>query len=163
MEDRNLYAPPAAVVADPVGTRSTRPREITWAIILMWAWAATYLAAALPSIAVEFINGGMNIFFILGWLLLPVGVPAVIMGWITDRIGAGRRWARILACVLIGVYLLDTARQWPILLGQLTSTAPFNGISAPPWISLVARLLLAVGTVILLFTPRANQWFKEEA
>lgn len=160
MEDRNLYAPPAAAVADPVGTRATRPREITWAIILAWAWGGTYLASALPSMAVEFINDGVSIFYILGWLIVPIGIPAAFIAWITDRIGAGRRWARILACVLIGIYLVNTIRQWPTLLGQLTDKLPLTALLR---ISLLARLMLAVGTVILLFTPRANQWFKEEA
>jgi len=163
MEDRNLYAPPGAAVADPVGTRATRPKEITWAIILMWAWAATYLAAALPSMAVEFINGGANIFYVLGWLIVPIGIPAAFIAWITDRIGAGRRWARILAYVLIGIYLVNTIRQWPALLNPLTDKTPLDSLPGLLWISLLARLMLAVGTVTLLSAPRASQWFKAEA
>lgn len=91
MDDRNLYAPPTAAVADPVETRGKRPREITWAIILVWAWAATYLASDLPSIAVEFINGSIDVFYILGWLIGPVGIPAAAIAWITDRIQRHQR------------------------------------------------------------------------
>ena len=163
MEDRNLYAPPAAAVADPVGTRTTRPKEITWAIILTWAWAATYLVSALPSLAVEFINGGRSIFYILGWMILPVGIPAAFLAWITDRIGAGRRWARIVACVLIGACAVETVKQWPALLDPLTGKNPLTGLTALLWISSLVRLALAVGTVTLLFTPRANKWFRQEA
>jgi MFS family permease len=161
MEHRNLYAPPAAAVADPVGIRATRPKEITWAIILIWVWAATYLTSVLPPMAAEFLNGGLSIFFILGWLIVPIGIPALIVAWITDRIGAGRRWARILACLLIGIYLVNTLRQWPVLLHPITGIQPLSSLSNLVWISLLARLTLAVGTMTLLFTPRANQWFKE--
>ena len=38
--ERNLYSPPAAPVADPVETeeaKGERPKEVTWALRLLWA------------------------------------------------------------------------------------------------------------------------------
>lgn len=163
MDDRNLYAPPAAAVTDPVEARTQRPREVTWAIVLIWIWLATNASLALP-IAVEVINGSLNLFGILAIVAIPIGIPVATVAWITNRIGEGRRWARILTSVCFGVGLISLAGEWRDFLQDLHAgelQAAF--LRSLLWTTRLIKLLLSVATVVLLFTPRANRWFKAQA
>ena len=149
--DRNLYAPPAAEVADAVKARKKRPREVTWAIILIWGWLVMEGADTLLSSILELVNTSFEIVGILLLVVLPAAVPVIIVAWINSRIGAGRRWARILAGVLLGASEVYTLKQ--------SHFFPLQGKIAFVSTSQLISLLLAMITLSLLFAPRANHWF----
>lgn len=163
MDDRNLYAPLAAAVTDPVEPRTQRPKEVTWAIVLIWIWLATNASLYLP-LAIEVFNESLNVFGILALVAIPIGTPVVAVAWITNRIGAGRRWARILTSVCFGVGLISLAGEWRDFLQDIHAgelQAAF--VRSLLWTTRLIKLLLSVATVVLLFTRRANLWFKTQA
>jgi hypothetical protein len=157
--DRNPYAPPAAAVADPIKVREKRPREVIWAMILVWAWLVMSMADSVLSIAIGAFNTSLNVISMLLLVALPIGIPAIIVAWINGRIGAGHRWARILTSVGLGASVVHTAQQWHVYLAILAGKMPLTFFRT----SQLLALLLAAITVALLFTPRANRWFKPKA
>jgi hypothetical protein len=89
---------------------------------------------------------------------LGVGIRIVVAAWINSRIGLGRNWARILATILFALSAIYLATQWRNFI------ALFNGEAALAYTAVsVIKVGINIATVVLLFTPRANRWFKAMA
>ena len=66
--DRNLYAPPAATVADPVEVAVDRPKEVTWAMYCIWVSVAIGVAETLWPAAIPLLN--LPAFGMVGFLAI---------------------------------------------------------------------------------------------
>lgn len=159
MDDRNPYAPPASLVSDPTLVGPKPPMVVTGAIAMIWAWLIIGLATLFLPSAVAFINRPYAIIAIAISAAILLGIPILIVTWLTARIGAGRSWARILVCVALAVgagYLRDERATLLFLFQGKISMALI-------WTSQFAKLLLSIITIVLLFTPAANRWFAARA
>lgn len=156
--DRNLYAPPAAAVADPVEVKAERPKEVTWAMNLIWAALVIGTAAGLLSMATTlFTASPFGTSATVAVVAIGVGVRIVITVWVNTRIALGRNWMRILLAVLFASGVVYFAVEWRAYANLLTGKAPLF------FMATLVRSLLNVATMVLLFTPRANRWFKAMA
>ena len=146
--ERNLYSPPAAPVADPVETeaaKAERPKEVTWALRLLWA---SFVLGGIELIQQRFLRVSLVL------VLLTSGIPYVIVGWILYKIGRGRHWARVTYLVLWLFGIVSMLLFWRVY------AANFDGKHSMTAVTRVAETLLdAVGNV-LLFVPAANRWFR---
>src|SRR5581483_2962929 len=159
MDDRNLYAPPAAAVADPVVATAARPKEVTWAMICIWAWLAVTIAQGVLPAAISLINVSFGIIEILILFVVRIGVPAIITVWINSNIAQGRSWPRIVVALLFGIGLVYRAVQLKSYLLLISGTAAYTTLASLQFIKLPLGTIAAV----LLFLPRANRWFKERS
>jgi hypothetical protein len=146
--ERNLYAPPAAPVADPMEPVQDRPPEVTWAVRLYWASLAAgffvELSQSLPQLSLGFL-----IFFIA-----TRGVRYLISVWILLQIATGRNWARLIFVVVLALGLGYTAYNWQIYAVGFGGRYPVHATAS------IAKVVLDIGVACLLFMPRANRWFK---
>jgi hypothetical protein len=144
----NRYAPPAAKVADFIGTIPERPIEVTRAVQLCWL----SIAIAMPAVADDFILGmekGRGNYFAISFWVTNVIILAFAT-WVIVSIGRGRRWARI-------VYAVMTLASVVFMATSLTDEF------LRPWYSWMASLLttlLDMVIVVLLFLPLSNAWFR---
>ena len=156
--DRNLYAPPAAAVADPVEVKAERPKEVTWAMNFIWAALVVGTAAGLLSMAATlFTTSPFGMTGTVVVVAIGIGVRIVITVWVNTRIALGRNWMRILLAVLFASGVIYFAVEWRAYANLLTGKAPLF------FIATIVKSLLNVTTMVLLFTPRANRWFKAMA
>jgi hypothetical protein len=146
--DRNLYAPPAADVADPVEPKAERPLEVIWAVRLLWTSLAVGIATVIGPYLLTISPG------LLLYLLFAGGARYVISIWILLKIDGGRNWARIVFLVVLVAGLGYTALQWQTYAPLFKGKQP---LTEAAWI---AKTLLDSGAACLLFMPRANRWFK---
>jgi hypothetical protein len=146
--ERNLYAPPAAPVADPTEIRQHRPKLVEWAVWSLWVSVAIGIVTPVLQYTVLFTVGSV--------LLVLVGnvIRYTLAGWIIIRIGQGRHWARILLVLWDTVGLVSIAYQWQ-------AYRDFY-LARPMWLGAAAatKLVLDYTAAVLLFTPPANRWFK---
>jgi hypothetical protein len=146
--ERNLYAPPAAPVADPVETRSERPRQVGWAVWLLWiSLAGALISSTLDSISL----------FTFGGVLMPLisrAIRYLVTAWINIKVAEGRNWARILVLLWTLAAVVMVAYEWRSTLEILARHSLTEVLDA-------VKLLLDCTTVVLLFTPAANRWFKQ--
>jgi hypothetical protein len=145
--ERNLYAPPAAAVADPVAPREERPLEVTRAVRLLWISLAIGVIGLLARY-LEFSIGSIV------YLLIGEGARCLILTWIILKIAAGRNWARIVVLVALLASLGRTTFNWHYYAQFFTGAHPLTALE------LAAKALLDLGAACLLFMPRANRWFK---
>ena len=111
--DRNLYAPPAAAVADPVEVKAERPKEVTWAMNFIWAALVIGTAAGLLSVATTlFIASPFGMTGTVVVVAIGIGVRIVITVWVNTRIALGRNWMRILLAVLFASGVIYFAVEW---------------------------------------------------
>lgn len=148
--ERNLYAPPATPVADPVEPpeEGARPRTVAWAMWLLWvSFAIGLLASVLQS---------MTLFTSYAALisLLSSGIRHIFTALVNIKISQGRNWARILILVWMLAALASVAFQWRAYPGLLRADS-LN------WVPATAKFLLDCTALVLLFTPAANRWFKQ--
>lgn len=145
--ERNPYAPPGSNVADPVETRSERPKEVTLAVRLLWA-------SFFIGITGVFLRPAQQVPFIA---ILIVSVLAFgFWAWVITCIGNGRNWARILFFVLVGFGLVFAVLFLSATLA-LYRDRPFNGFLA------ALNYALEIYTLYLLLTAPAREWFKQPA
>ncbi len=147
--ERNLYAPPAAAVADPVETRAPQPLEVVWALRLLWTSLAVGIVTALAPVLLQ-ISVGLLIYFII------VGAARYVISiWIILRIRGGHNWARILYFIVLAAGLGYTAFSWRQ--GYLLSLVGKQPLAAA---AAAIKSLLDIGAACLLLMPRASRWFK---
>ena len=147
--ERNLYAPPAAPVADPLESLEDRPARVAWALWLLWVSVAIGVIAPILQFTVLF--SFSTVIYMLAVNLVRNAVAA----WLILKTGERRNWARILvlAWVLVGIGLI--AYRWQVYIGRFKASSL---LGAAAWIS---KLALDWTAVVLLFTPTANRWFKQ--
>lgn len=147
----NPYAPPKAVVADPVidPAARNRPPEVTLAARLLWVALALGAFNAIVDSARLATAGSVSPYFVVGSVagsLLVLG----LLAWLTHRIAHGRNWARI-------VFLLMFVMGIPIFLLQLPAmfaTSVFaTAISA-------AISVLQMIALYLVFLGAGSHWFR---
>jgi hypothetical protein len=146
--ERNLYAPPAAAVADPVAPREERPLEVVWALRLLWASLVVGVVTVVGPYLLEISVG------LLIYLVIAGGARYVISVWVILRIAGGHNWARILYLVVLVAGFAYVALNWQ---GYARLFAFNQPLASASWI---AKTLLDIAAACLLFMPRANRWFK---
>lgn len=146
--ERNLYAPPAAPVADPVIAREARPLEVVWALRLLWTSLAVGVATMVGQYVLDLSFG------LLIYLIIAGGARYVISVWVVLRIAGGHNWARILYLIVLVAGLGYAAVNWETYAALLTFKYPLASTSS------IAKTALDIGAGCLLFMPRANRWFK---
>ncbi len=146
--ERNLYAPPAAPVADPVEPPRERPVEVAWAVRLLWASLVAgflvELSQSLPQIS-------------LGYLILFIATRSVrylISVWILLKIAAGRNWARLIFVAILVLGVGYTAYNWRVYVVGFSGRYPVHATAS------IAKALLDIAAACLLFMPGASRWFK---
>ena len=147
--ERNLYAPPAAPVADPLESLEDRPARVAWAVWLLWVSVAIGVIAPILQFTVLF--SFSTVIYMLAVNLVRNAVAA----WLILKTGERRNWARILVLVwvLLGVGLI--VYRWQVYIGSFKASSL---LGAATW---VTKLALDCTAVALLFTPAANRWFKQ--
>jgi hypothetical protein len=149
--ERNLYAPPAAPVADPVEApedRGRRPIEVTWAVRLLWASLAVGVVGQLWQYLLRLPFGYLII------LLVALAIRCVISVWVLYRIANGRNWARLVLLAILLLGLAYIGYNWRVY------AAIFNGTLNEALVSTITKTILDIGATGLLFTPAANRWFR---
>ncbi len=148
--ERNLYSPPAAPVADPVETEEAqgeRPKEVIWALRLLWA---SFVLSGIELLQQRFLRESLVM------VLLTSGIPFVIVGWILYKTGRGRHWARVTYLVLWLLSIVNMFLFWRVY------AANFDGKHSMTAVNTVAQTLLGVVGSVLLLVPAANRWFRHQ-
>jgi hypothetical protein len=141
----NPYAPPTTEVADisPMN-KWPQPRQVYWAVALLWVSLLLGLLAIVLAIERE---GGDTA--ILAWVLGFQLVFVVLAAYLNVCIYRGRNWARITFLVLFFISLVIVVF-----------------VPNPPEFTLAERVtdvvavLLDMVAAVLLFTKPGSLWFK---
>ena len=142
-----LYAPPKALVSDPVDERALRhkPLQVRRAATMLWgAWA-------IGVVNLLFQPGMTRPVGWIGWLILAAIFAFLIL--LTASISAGHNWARITFLVLFLIGVLPYLG----LVRQIFAASALFGL-----LSLVQQLL-QVTAMFLVFTPPGSLWFRKRA
>jgi hypothetical protein len=151
--ERNPYAPPVSVVADPAEARGQRPKEVTRAIQVLWI---SLIVGAVSSILFLGLNssGGEQLILLIG-----TGIALGFRAWIIAKIAKGRNWARILFLVFLILGLAFVV--FSVLAMPVTQTMyraqPMRGVLT------LVNYALEIYTAYLLLTAPAREWFKQPA
>ena len=146
--NHNPYAPPKAVVADPVIDPApfSRPHEVTLAARLLWvALALGALNFMVDSVRAA--SGGSLPLAAVVISLLTLG----LLGWLTQKIAHGRNWARI-------VFLIMFVAGVPIFFSQLPAMLERSVFATA--ISSVAISVLQIVALYLVFIGVGARWFR---
>ena len=157
-EVRNPYAAPDAVVADVAVPDAVPPenKHVKWACIVLWCSLAITLIALpvtvrqQPAVVSDTFGwGGTLATGIIGAVL-----AALIIWWVTAKLGAGRNWMRLLVTVFYGFSTLISPFAWA---ASETAAQSF----ATPFIGTLTILsyITNVATLVLVNTPSAREWF----
>jgi hypothetical protein len=143
--DRNPYSPPQTEVREAVEPAAgPRPRQVTWAVRLLWAeFALSILDFALGGYLKP---AGFNFFADLVGSVVTLPLEALVI----YKIGHGRNWARhvALAAVLLSILLwYGAAREG-------------NAGDAVTVIMGALELMLDAVALFLIFGNPGRQWFK---
>ena len=145
----NPYSPPIAPVADAaLVPKMPRPWQVAVAVCLVWlSMLISAVGIAIEPSSLDIGDVGLMIYALfaaaaLGLFLLVIFASVCI--------ASGQRWARIIYSALVVLSLLDVyshtakvfANSWTLGAFDLLGTA------------------VDVTTVILMFTPPANAWFR---
>lgn len=148
---RNPYAPPAAPVNEVVveSPPPKRPWPVTWAVLL----GMLSLAAGTPDLVLDILSEDPEQPVDELYPTLMFGFLALILGLIVFlliMISRGHNWARIVYTVLAALGIVMAFFDLPASF-QL---AWYYGVLY------LLTTLLDVATVILLFLPLSNAWFR---
>lgn len=147
----NPYAPPKALVDDPVLSQPTmeRPRQV---VIAIWLAAIGYgLGLLVMSLSWDYYSKLQSMGMFIGSQLFSL----TIMVWIYYKIYVGRNWARIVLLVfsiLGGLAILNRA------VVDLLAAAPTIAK-----VQMYVGLGLNAAILWLLFFSPARQWFRRSA
>jgi hypothetical protein len=122
------------------GIMLTRPREVVWAVSLLWL-----------SLALWFFTSVVN------WAYGGNSSPDVILflmdAFIIWKISQRKSWARILFLILV----LGGALLFLIFARTVRTAIPW---SVPLALVFILQNLIQIAALILLFTRPATKWFK---
>ena len=146
----NPYAPPKAVVADPVidPAARSRPREVTLAARLLWVALALGAFNAVVDSARLASSGSVPPYFLVGSVAGSLLVLCVL-AWLTNRIAHGRNWARIVFLVMFVIGIPIFLLQLPVM---FASSVFATAVSAT--ISVLQMIAL-----YLVFLGAGSYWF----
>lgn len=165
--ERNVYAPPAAAVSDPVEIREKPPWTVVWARILVWVSLAISVGELGIAQVASVVNSPAFLpIAILSIILSPIGIRSIVVAWLNIRMGQARNWARITLLIVFVLGFIYVATQWQLsaVFEWRNLTRTVMGKTTATWLLLIiAQALLEVGALVLLFTPRANRWFRAPA
>lgn len=144
---RNPYAPPKAVVAEPLeGELTMAPPPVKTAMKLLWtSFALTFVEVALDWTA---LTAEIAQLFFAIWLALA----SLLQVWIFLNIARGRNWARITWLVIFAITLPFSFIDLPELAQRVPVAAGLTLID----------LFLVVYSFYLLFFP-GRGWFRKHA
>ena len=142
-----MYAPPKALVSDPVAERSDRrkPREIHCAAMMLWGALAIGVFNLLFQPGLETTRGAW-----IGWLIVAATFGFFIL--LTVAISAGHNWARITFLVLFLIGVLP----YLAALRQIFAHSEAFGLLG------VLQQLHQLGAMLLVFTRPGSIWFRKE-
>ena len=147
MSDDPRYAPPAAIVGDPVEAPQAVPQRVRRAVMLLW----TSMALAVPVCALEisrnpeYGEGG-----VLVAMLIVYALMFAFTALLNVKVYRGRNWARVttFVFVLIGAYFTFS---------PVEDSLPSSVIES---VLNLFCLVLECIAVYWLFTPPGTDWFK---
>jgi len=145
--NHNPYAPPKAVVADPVIDPApfSRPHEVTLAARLLWvALALGALSFMVDSVRAA--SGGSLPLAAVVISLLTLG----LLGWLTHKIAHGRNWARIVFLIMFVVGVPIFFLQLPAMLERSVFATAIS----------VAISILQIVALYLVFIGVGARWFR---
>jgi hypothetical protein len=149
MNDQSPYSPPASKVADrDVDSRPAKPRQIEWAVKLLWFdLAIAVLILGLQYSRGEYSGGSP------GASAIAVGFLAALFAisvWVILAIDRGRNWGRVvqlLFVVLAAIFLF------------MPSDEP-NRATVVEYLLELVSLAIEVVAIILVFTRPGALWFR---
>jgi hypothetical protein len=155
--ERNPYAPPQAVVADPriEYDLSTRPREVNVAVKLLWIGFALGVLASLLNWQYAIAKTSW-LYFVLGQAFgVAIGV------WFIHKIATGRNWMRILFLIfmIIAVVGLLAALLWAPLREVYAEAFTRNSFIALR----IVPYVLQLAALVLVYTRPARIWFTQQS
>jgi hypothetical protein len=146
MSDESPYTPPASKVSDVASADEQRPkpREVVWAVKLLWIDVLLALPAAYLSFARSESQDGAGVIWVMFTAMLFALAVAVIVN--LDR---GHHWARIAQLVLFGLFL--------VMLATVTEVA----VPPSPLETLLeyASVVLEAVALYFVFTRPGAEWF----
>lgn len=150
----NPYAPPAAVVADPESSVSLeRPPIVVLAVRLLWTGFGISVATSIFGLFV--LPATVPVALVVVMTLIGLGVAFAISYAVFSAAWRGRGWARWVIAVLVVLALGVVTLMFTVM-----PRAP-----AFPWhttASFCIRIALYITALILLFTPTASAWYREQ-
>ena len=151
----NPYAPPATTVADPEAPVSLeRPSIVVLAVRLLWTGFAISAVTSLYGLFV--LPAGVPVAIVVAMTLIGLAVAAGISYAIFTAVWRGRGWARWVIAVLVVLALVVVV----LLFGLMPR------VRAIPWqtaASFCIRMALYITALVMLFTPTASAWYRENA
>jgi uncharacterized membrane protein YhaH (DUF805 family) len=143
--NKNSYAPPASKVADiPPMNKGPLPRQVYWAVALVWVT----LLLGLPALVLSVERTVGDTAMLAGVLVFQLLILALV-AYMNVCISRGRNWARFafLVLTLIGLVVL-------VLVPNPPEFTLYERV-----ISILSELIDMV-VLVLLFTKPGSLWFK---
>ena len=150
MAIENPYAPPKSnVVTGPRREVETKPRQVTYAVWLLWI--SILLSIPTSIFELERIQDGSPLIeaSVASAFILVYGLEVAL----ALLIGRGRNWARITFLVLVALSFASVLPGLPVVLAYPVSQVALNA----------AILAAELAAIYLLFTPPGSRWFRELA
>lgn len=161
---KNVYAPPAAPVADPGPEQLiVRPRQI---IVAAWLlWIAASLGAVMSFVNFFALDTPVTLQQIMSWILMWI-IVLTVNGWIIYCITLGKNWARIFKLITSGFSLTGLMMIVVMKNTQLeVYSRYFQVFEKQPSISQAIswfNTILLLVIMWLLFTKPGSEWFRRK-
>ncbi len=150
--NRNPYSPPAARVSDPVV--SSVPRVVRWtvwinvAILIFNPIIGAFDGTLMPTVSAES-RSAYQWGLIAGIVIAAAG--NVLFAVLLHRIYHRRNWARMVFALLTAAGLFAYT---PYVLNEFPAHPITGSLSA-------LSSMMSLATLVLVFTPAANRWFRD--
>jgi hypothetical protein len=144
----NPYAPPKSnVVASHGRVEKTKPRQVTYAVWLLWM----SILLSIPTSIFEFDRTQQDrplpeTGLIVSFLLIYALEVALVL-----LISRGRNWARITFLALVALAIVSASRGVFLILSYPVSQLALNA----------GILATELAAIYLLFTPPGSRWFRD--
>jgi hypothetical protein len=163
MTDANPYAPPKALVADPVAEEQFGPcPHVELACRLLWIGFGLSIVGNVIGVYPR-INDIANVASLVG-ISISATVSCLLLWWATRKLRQGRNWMR---------WLVTIVNSFNIIFGLISIGGlldPLKEVMAEMWrenplvgvISLV-KFSLSLVAIVLLHTRTSRAWFRAKS
>jgi len=146
----NPYEAPESRVADPPQrVRASRPWMLVASLIILWLLLILWMLAVTANLHKEGPIHDRWALFHAVYLVGMIVVPAFLL----IMIARARNWARVAAAMLAGLDFL-----WRLYLTVVDPNLPASALGY-----VLAPAVIQLAAYLLLWTPRANAWFRSAA